>query len=247
MSDPSIPKYSANVLKRGTILEFERTGSRVDANFFYKTFAVPLFIELSTRKASSYTDANFAVLNYLLPGGIKPEMFSYWTGFASSLSDGCESTVVSRITGGKELPYRIPDFNIPAMNLYELSDFRSMASDSNLYLETVLYLPKTTNPLQEGIQLNAPFSIFTPKVSCKHSAAPCIVDINSNTPFIVSDLQSLFKSINDENVCVYKETGLNSGKWIIFWNQQKILREMDAKKNQITDAKICETRSRLSS
>jgi hypothetical protein len=247
MSDPNVLKPTANVLKRGTILEFEKRNNVVDANFFYKSFAVPLFIRLSSR--GGLTDVNFEARNYSPIAGAKPQVFSFWTGFASSLSDGCESTAISRITGGKELPYRIPDSNLLSLNVFALNDFRNMAADSNLYLETVIYLPKITNPLQEGIRLAAPFGIFTPGLSCSYGSSlrNCIMDINSATPFVVSDLQSLFNSIRDENACVYKETGLNSGKWIVFWNEQKILEELKPKKNQITDAKLCETRTILSS
>jgi len=241
----------SNDSKRGTVLELEynsKTGV-ADSNVLYNTFGVPFFVRVAD--VNGNIDRNFTVeARTQTP----PTLFSYWTGFASSLGlgTGCETIANA---ANNTLEYRSPDKKVgTATNplTFEFTDFNSTKKDSVEYLETVVFLPSSSSgPAVDGVEFSSPFNAYTKNFACIGSpSGRCTFDINSSmTSYKLSNtttLTSIINGIKDRNLCVYK--GINARgntQWTVFWNQQKILSELNAKKTAITDANICATREIL--
>ncbi len=115
-----------------------------------------------------------------------------------------------------------------------------------MYVETVLYLP-----MGKTLRLGTPLSLFYNAGQCTISGttASCYLDINADlaeAPFKIlssssttpaETLAEIREKIKSQDVCVYKEMqGTNEPKWILFWNQQKVLNALDARKNAIPSA-----------
>lgn len=239
-------KYTTNVINRGVLLNFEKDSSTITAKNFYPTFAVPLVARIKDRNQLNVSDSEFKVVGY------DKDVFTYWTAFASSLADGCETTSANPLQGSKVLPYRVNDYNL-GNTFYGISEVFDVNSNSTMYLSTVLYLPTndTVNPIT---MLLVPFKTFTKKEIVDGNALnPVTLSIDASDPtysaYKIESLENVLNGINDEKVCVIYDKSTGTEKWNLFWNQDKVL---DSLKNDIssqilTDAKICESRALMSS
>jgi len=250
---PTFDNYVTNFSNRGAIIEFSTTSAgSITAKNFYTTFAVPLFIRIG--KTPGGTKNSFTTTGFSSEGHLNPLQFSYWTGFASSLGNGCEDIT----TTGGALPYLLPDSKVAGSTTdnFELKEYNSTKSDQNTYLETVVYLP---NNAGSSITLAGPLNIYWKGGSCTTASsggANCTFIINkSETSFVIpadqvnptNSLHYVFNSIKDSNVCVYQEPNPTGGtKWVLFWNEQKILKELSARKSaSIKDATLCAAREEI--
>ena len=239
--------YVSNVYDRGLVMDFNRVGSTINFSKFYKTYAVPLFIKV-TGDLSGNSDANFTVTGY--PSS---DTFTYWSGFASTQSNGCETTSASPPSGIKTLPYRVPDSNINRIiessnNTFVIPEFskegannKGVVPNSKIYLETVIYSPKDS-----AIALDKHrFDFNLSNTSNTHAN---MLTLNSNNSLhAVESVADIFNKIKSEEICVANQKlGPNSEKWIVFWNQQKILGDLNTLKHGITDANLCDIREELS-
>ena len=240
-------KYVTNVFDRGTVLEYTM-GAPASDQKFYKTFATPLMLKVSSSSVSGLSDANYTVENYTSDTPSPYDTFTYWTGFASSQLDGCETTALNPPLGMKSLPYRIPDVNIVSVGViqnFEIPELKFVKKDSNIYLESVLYLPKVANSNKLKITTSNR-QLFNSSGIC--TGPTCNLTINDENPTHSSEtLAEVFENIKNESICVYKDSGTGNTKWRLFWNQQRILQDLNTMKNNINDAKLCELRSILSS
>jgi hypothetical protein len=230
---------TSNDVKRGVVLEliYSKTGNN-DSNTLYNTFAVPFFIRIADTNGK--TDRNFTIEN---KGQTTPTLFSYWTGFASSLGSGCRT--IANIPDPAPLEYRTPDTKKGENTstwTFEFPDLNSTKKDSVEYLETAIYLPRADD---DGIEFSSPFNAYTKNLTCNGNPNNrCTFDINSSlASYLISktnSLTSIITGIKNRDLCVHKGTNdTGNTQWTIFWNQQKILLELGSKKATITDANIC--------
>jgi len=240
-------KYQTNVINRGEVLYYNETNP---ANArLYKIFASPLLARITDQATGS--DSLFEVEEYL-----KQDIFTFWTGIASTLGEGCEITSTNPVE--KQLPYRVPDKNVSAVTAYdafEIAELSSVKPNSVIYLETVLYLPiaGTIAGGNNSVVIHSPFKVYT-KNGLVSQTSPYTAPVSkTTTPFVVETttekeaLSLIFDHIRDGNICVSSSTGTGSNEWKLFWNQQKIIDELSKVKATITDATMCAARQDLSS
>jgi hypothetical protein len=248
-------KYVANVFARGAIMKYEKDGEN---NFFYNTYAIPLVLKIDDNGHSGKADANYTVQNYYTVNDATNwayDAFAYWTGFASTINQGCDTTSTSPIVEST-LPVAIPDINsgfvlnMQNSRVYDIPELKTVTPGSVMYLQTVIYTPSIRSI--QAIEPNLT-KIITRGNKIHTDTNACIVDGNNcyielrqvNSKYIVNadnttKIKDLFNGIKNESICVYKETGLGNPIWNIYWNEQKILSDLNAYKETITDATICE-------
>ncbi len=225
-----------NVSKRGILLEFNQSAtSTFTSAKLFKTFALPLFIRLADNNGN--IDTNIFTTN------IASDPFTYWTGFASTKGEGCETIAQNAVD--TFLPYRMPDTKKTENNTYYLPEFTLAKPNSVMYLETVLYYPLNN----VHYTMSTPFKVFTKDSNCNgNSQTKCNFSISSEvTTHDMNSLETIFNGIKNEEVCVYKTVSNNTSSWTVFWNQQKMLSDLNTmKRNAIHDANICAARELLS-
>jgi hypothetical protein len=248
--------YKTNVLKSGYLLEYMEGGEQNLNRILYKTFAIPIFIRINASSAGTANSSFNVSGDWGNPFNGK-DTFSYWTGFASSVKNGCGSIVSP---GVDPLPYREPDVPI-AGTQFELNKFKlGLIPGSNIYLETVLYLPvgavnqsldfKPSTPLASMPSATAFYNNQGVLGSCTStSTSPCSLKYQG-TSFVsslgtdkIDILKDILNKIKTKDVCVAREmSGTVNPRWIIFWNQQKVLAtELASKKTEVvvSPAQIC--------
>lgn len=252
IADSSSTTNVTNVVRRGEVMSFKNEGSGVSGNF-YPSSAVPIAVKISDLLHNGFADAGFTVAG---AGNSESGAFTYWTGFASSEDNGCGTISLNPSSGEKSLPYRVPDetVNILGKTIFQIPDLTQVVRDSNMYLETVLYLPVSSELL-----LTVPFGIYSSSTVCNPAVdKTCSLQITSNdslasasiisnSRFRVKSVQEIFDKIKSEQICVIKDSSLGYSMWKLFWNQDLVIGALDDFKKSIRDAKICVDRERLSS
>jgi hypothetical protein len=233
--------YISNDRKRGVVFEFVHNTNSLDVSgsAIYKTTATPLFIRLAN--ANGDTNNSFEIdFDIGLDQAEESGIFSYWSGFASSLGDGCEDIMES---GTQTLPlvYNIPD-RFTVENTHKkvyLDEYAVTKADGVEYLETVLFIPKfVTHTLERNII--TPFNIYTTDSACIADGTNCEIDVTAlNSSHGVETIQELFDGIESEEICVNSEVDGDNTNWTLFWNSNKILEDLDTRKAAITDATLC--------
>jgi hypothetical protein len=235
--------YITNFSDRGTIMRFEKTNKTIVNKNFYSTFAVPLIMRIVNNEELSASDASFTAAisgNSTYAG----EVFSVWTGFASSLGNGCGTTVINPKIGGKALPYRIIDSS-KGNGIYEITDLNSVQAGSKMYVETVLYLSEQDLLLQLPFRA---FSLFADVDGTKASPQSLIIDGADYSTYTIDSLSDVLEGIKDQKVCVYFDNSTSKEEWKLFWNQDKVLDDLKVTaKPKISDATICQSREVQSS
>ena len=234
--------YIANDRKRGVVFEFVHNATSIGlgGSTVYKTTATPLFIRLAD--VNGDTNNSFEIdFDIGLDQAEESGIFTYWSGFASSLGDGCEDIMVDANTPKLPLVYRIPDrfaLDNTRKKVY-LDEYAVTKADGIEYLETVLFIPKfASDTLQRNI--TTPFNIYTTESACNASTTNCEIDIVAlNSPHSVETIQELFDGIRNEEICVNSEVNGDNTNWTLFWNSNKILQDLDTRKADITDATLC--------
>ncbi len=237
-------KYVTNVIDRGTILYFEKNNSTMSIKNFYSTFAVPLVIRLKDKDINGVSDSEFKVDAY------DKDIFTYWTAFASNLSNGCETTSLAPPEGKKVLPYRVSDSNLGNTSR-EIRELRNVKTNSTMYLGTVLYLP--TNENSNNI-LRFPFRVFTKKgvFDGNYQDYSTVIIMKDDEIYSANKIVSIkdaLDGINNETVCVTYDKSTEVEKWNLFWNQDKVIDSLknDIKSQVLSDSKICASRELMSS
>ena len=231
--------YKNNYSERGMILSFEKKEGEVgNLEKFYSTYAVPLIVRLvGQNKEGDYISDSEFILKKVNHSYKKGDIFSIWSGFASSEGQGCTSTVKSE--QGKGLPYRVLDTAIDELGRFEIKDLNHLKQGSVMYLSTVLYLPSS-----EEIQLEAPFNIYTSKekiVGTPEAVGAITIKENTYGEHKISSIKELFSAFEEGKVCVLYDNSTGREKWELFWNQDKILDQLEDIKKSIKDAKRCES------
>jgi hypothetical protein len=239
---------NTNLSNRGELLKYVYNGETSDFNnsnyLFSPSYAVPLFVRLKT--GTTFSDIN-KTFNLSQSVGSNNK-FSYWTGFASSIEDGCVN-IVTKTNSLNSLPYREADSKIGNTNqnfYFSQFDTGEVKQNQTIYLQTVLFWP---SGITNNLNLSAPFSIYT-KTGQNNQGTVNVSSINPE--FNVVDLNSLFNRIKEEKVCIhYGPTGTRSTGWTLFWNTKSIYDSIEERKSNIlttnNDAKICELREILGS
>ncbi len=235
VQSPGNDYYLTNVTKRGIALEFTESANTHDFNDakVYKTYAVPLFSRIVDRNGVGDT-------NMSINSNVDHDAFTYWTGFASTKGSGCETTALG--STDTFLPYRLPDTKkqyTGSQSIFYLPELNNLAQNSKMYLETSLFLP-----IGNSMTLTAPFRIYNKSNYCDgNSQQACtftVTDSLKSSSF--SNLQELFDRIKSEYLCVYQGVSNGKGEWSVFWNQQKLYKDLNTMKATITDANICTAR-----
>jgi hypothetical protein len=108
-----------------------------------------------------------------------------------------------------------------------------------MYLSTVLYLPSN-----KEIQIKAPFNVYTQNdviEGDQYSIGTTIIKASDYPENKIDSLKKLFETISEEKVCILYDNSTSVEKWDLFWNQDKILDQLENVKANIDDAKRCET------
>lgn len=239
---------NTNLVNRGEILKYVYNGETNNFNnyIFSPSYAVPVIARLKTGSSLSDTNRTFSVSNSI--GEV--DKFSYWTGFASSIDDGC-TNIVTNPKSGSVLPYREADSvnDSTRINFYfGQLDNGVIKQNQTMYLQTVLFWP---SDISNSINItNAKFKIYTKEEESNSEGTINVSNVNNN--FKVLDLNSMFEGIKNEKICVhYGATGTRSTSWTIFWNTNSIYRDIQARKEAIIntnkDSQICQLRQILGS
>jgi len=232
--------YSTNILNRGEIIKFdERDGDLLNASFF-QTYAYPLLVKI-TGDSTGNTNAKIKLKNNEAPAGdfFEKDMFTEWTGVGSSKGDGCET--ISTSTEDTTLPYRVPDISISndTFAFEDLShNLAQVAPNSKMLLSTVLYLPYNTTT-GDTLKIETQMPLYHSGESCTNPPCNLLLDENmSNNK--VFELSDVLEKIRNKSVCVYRGIGPSlENKWSLFWNEQEIVKELDALTLMITDVSVC--------
>ncbi len=260
IQEVSLDNYNSNITKRGLVLEFTNDGPDAKINL-YNNFASPIFIGVPNGVPP------FTSLMEVTEGQNSPypfqgkDKFTYWTGFASTKGDGCESIR----TTDKALPYNEPDVpsGITSTNEYAEFSFKLNGISNyydSMYLQSVLYLNKPIKILTQNYIYAADEGTFcgcyesqsgpgAGIVRCVQfnsgvtgtllSGNKCNITIPESNEYSLldSDLPKLFEQIKSGNVCVSKQTKRVSGEgidtWKLFWNEGKIIRKLNDMKSLI--------------
>lgn len=246
--------WEINSGKRGILLTIEHNPANpnFNNNMFYPNYATTLVARLKSN-SSGNADANFSITSL---GNYDHNNFSYWTGFASSLDEGCGNIDNE---GDSTLPYREPDSRVTytSTTTFEFSNYKTSKPNSTMYLQSVLFWPTSFINNSTGLVvsplISAPFGLMVNGTWYNGSASSPVNNIRLNTPsdeFMVENLRDLINAIEQEKVCINTSiTPTRTTKWTLFWNQTKILETINsAKRNLLTtnnDANLCATREIL--
>ncbi len=244
----TIPSINfSNVTERGTVMDFLHTVGNVDISKvnLYKTFAYPMYIKIKDNDGN--ISNKFSISTDTALSSLTEEIFTYWTGFASNNGGGCEDISLNPDT---TLAYNEPDsvINFVPTNTQqniELDKYNTIKESGIEYLHTTLYLPKELQTASEEITIRGNnLGIYSPNGNCVGTpTTPCVLSIDSeDSHFVVNSMQELFDRIEVGDVCVSQLTQGLTSKWILFWNENNILKELNTKKQSITDATICSGR-----
>jgi hypothetical protein len=239
--------YETNVSRRGTVMQYSKTNLGEEDTDFFKSYAVPLFVRLVS-DSNGNTNGRLKVVEEEISTQFKPEngTFSYWTGFASSIDNGCATITDAQST----LPYRVSDLVIRQNGNIEYNSFdypmMNATANSKMYLETVLYLPQS-----KSMSLVSPMKMYTKNTTCANPQdANCLININTNVKMGEAyDLNMAFTGIKEGKICISKKVSATGEVWDLFWNQNEMLKLLaDRKANIIStnrDANLCESREIL--
>jgi len=241
-SEPTIG--NSNVTNRGAIFRFEHTDNNNDlsTSTLWKTFATPLFTKISQDGNDSYN--NFTISKDGGIEGLVDDTFTYWTGFASTKGQGCED--ISPVQTDGYLVYNTPDkllsTSASARINVEISEYNYIDVNTIEYLQSVIYLPYNFEQRNNvTLTMDGNLLLTTPNSTC--TTLPCKLEIKaSNTVYKINNLQEVFDNIVSGKVCVSEERNGNRTNWKLFWNENEILKNLNAKKALITDADLCEAR-----
>jgi len=235
--------YTTNVDRRGEIIKFtEENGVISGGVSFFRTYAYPLFVAVKGGPSGiTNTKIDLVGTTGSTVGFVNQDTLTYWSGFASSLGDGCDTTSTAVLK--KFLPYRIPD--IASNDSFYLHDpahsLASVTPNSTLLLNTVFYLPYTPGSTQ-SLDLTAQMPLYHPTGTC--TTPPCEISIQeSMSDYKVNDLESVLEGINNNTVCVQRELDgvQQKNKWTLFWNESEILVDLNTMAQGIGDVEICKT------
>jgi len=233
--------YSTNVLNRGEIITFDETSGDINNTSFSQTYAYPLFV-IVNGDANGDTNTLITLKDTVeepTMNFVGKENLSYWTGFASSKGDGCETIALD--SQSNFLPYRVPDFGITDTQFYmadTMHNLEKVVPNSKMLLSTVFYLPYTNRSTRK-LDFETPMPLYHTAASC--STPPCNLSLQeSMSTYKADNLNTIFDEIRNENICVYKSIGtLQEKRWSIFWNEQKILTDLNALAQSISGVTIC--------
>ncbi|HNV00854.1 MAG TPA: hypothetical protein PKK60_00300, partial [archaeon] len=242
-TNPNSSFKNTNLTKRGKLLSFIYIGeSPVFNNYeFTPNYATPIMVRLTTDNNANMSKA-FSVSNNL---NLDSDTFSYWTAYASSVSDGC-----TNITSDESLlPYREGDkkssTNTNQNNFYFNQFDSELKPNSSVYLQTILFWP--TN-LRDTITINgASFEIYTKNLD-NNLGSVKINEMDNN--FSVINLEDIIEGIKNQKICVnYSPIGTRNTSWTIFWNTKSVYDSINGRKieilNRKKDANLCLTREIL--
>jgi hypothetical protein len=240
-----------NMRKRGVVLEYfdsEKINNDDYTGNIFVTYAVPAFVKI---KGDSQGDTN---VSFIVSGDVQTgygnndyNSFTLWSGFASTLGEGCSS--ILNPTGKDPLPFRLPDVRNNILGgtgiSFMIEDYAQVTPNSEMFLETVFYLPMKPD-YSTGQTANINWSekdlFFTKSGVCTN---PCQINPTLTNYKIDNSpkglLQNIFDNIKDGNICIHNNITAQGNNWSMFWNQEKILQDLtEAKINALTNSEATE-------
>jgi hypothetical protein len=219
----------SNVSSRGMLFDFTLIddSTEVDSSDFKKTYAVPLIMKIEEDDNNNITN------NYNMTFDFDPEVYlptgdnimTYWSGFASNKGSGCEDIA----DGEDTLVFNYPDLIETKDGLkhkVSLPIYNTIKENGVEYLQTVLYSPynERTGTNEFTIQIDSNAELYSLQNACENGEC----DINGAiTDYKINSLREIFDGIIDEKICVAPRRQGNETNWKIFWNEQKILGELE--------------------
>ena len=177
-------------------------------------------------------------------GSLVDDTFTYWTGFASTKGEGCEDISPNQEDG--YLLYNAPDLLLDPSNSamldVEISEYTYIGFNDIEYLQSIIYLPYNFEQIDSAtLTIDGNLLLTTTNSTC--TTVPCKLELKANnTIYKVTSLQEVFDNIVSGKVCVSENRLGNKTNWKLFWNENEILKTLNAKKELITDAELCQAR-----
>ncbi len=235
---------NSNVTNRGAIFRFEHTDDNNDLSnsTLWKTFATPLIAKISGDGNDVYN--KFRIIKDGGLGSLVDDTFTYWTGFASTKGEGCEDISPNQEDG--YLLYNAPDLLLDPSNSamldVEISEYTYIGFNDIEYLQSIIYLPYNFEQIDSAtLTIDGNLLLTTTNSTC--TTVPCKLELKANnTIYKVTSLQEVFDNIVSGKVCVSENRLGNKTNWKLFWNENEILKTLNAKKELITDAELCQAR-----
>jgi len=240
---------NTNILFRGELLSFTQNYNKPEFEIgdyaFSPSYAVPLLVRLKTDSSGDMNKEFYANLQSTQ----NFEQFSYWTGFASSIDNGCTNITTDSLNPDEEspkLPYRESDSK-DGENFYFAQFDENLVPNSTIYLQTILFWPNI--PGTTTVNLTNTPNLFYTKNADNNSGS--ILISQKDSTFSVNTIEELFSAINEEKVCVHQGISQGGTKWTLFWNTKSIYDSIQQRKTSIltnnSDANLCTIREILGS
>lgn len=249
--------YNTQIQNRGQVLRFEQDLQNFDLQgiLAYPQFAIPLFVKVQKNEdetINSFKIKNISPLDQIDNTNLLGNStFSYWSGFASSLGEGCEEI----LEGESSLVYRLNDkiekidnlSQIFQVNLYPNQE--SNLKEGKEFLQTIIYSPILGSAgTQLQFDLNYEKNNLFNKDGICSSTNDCRIKIDNSTNVInwTNSLQNILDGIKNQTICVTAQQDGTSNKvdWILFWNENKIFENLKNAKTRAINAdseiKYCE-------
>lgn len=248
--------YNTQIQKRGQVMSFEQDIINLDISNIkiYPNYAIPLFTKVektNNQLINDFNIQNITNIDKIKNTPILNNHFSYWSGFASSLGEGCEEILKEETS----LVYRHKDKIIDTNSIQNIFKIELYPNQQNNlkngkeYLQTVIYSPilGSTNTQLSFNVISQNQNIYNKNGLC-NSTNNCKLDTNNSNYKINwnNSLQDIINGIKNETICVTtQQTGINNkSNWTLFWNENEILKELTTIKratiNSDIDSKICE-------
>jgi hypothetical protein len=227
--------YETNVDQRGIILSFTKEpGEFNPSNFILrKTFATPMFMKIE--RDSNEVKNEFSVETTNPTDYAINDNFGFWSGFASTRGDGC-TDISAEENETKPLIYRNPDRIISigengrTYNV-KLEEYDNISQEDKQLLQTVIYAPYQGNA-GDNITFESNASFYTDHTDCIRDCESLILKGNESN-FISNNLTNVFRGIENNEICIGEEIVASGRRWILFWNEDELLRSMNSKKQTV--------------
>ncbi|MDD3083796.1 MAG: hypothetical protein PHP82_02125 [Candidatus ainarchaeum sp.] len=225
-----------NTINRGKILSFRKVVNEFDPEeiILTPTFAIPLFIKIE--KKEGIVTNKFSVTESQETNYSEEDIFTYWSGFASNKGEGCEE-ISPEQTETNTLFYRLPDIitnqQSALINDVELTEYDNIENEDIEFLQTIIYAPYFGNSNEE-ITLAGKTSIYSNTLDCTYNNSDCDIEFDSsNSNYFSRNMPEIIQGIVDKKVCISEELVGANKIWILFWNEEELLKSLKNKKEQV--------------
>lgn len=247
--------YDTQFEKRGQVLNFEQdiVSFNVENIKAYPSFAIPIFIKVQNDEnlLNNFQISDIDPIDNIRGTEFENSIFSYWTGFASSMGDGCTELLKGEDSLVYRMEDRITEFSSD-QGIFEIELYYEKENELQIgkeYLQTVIYAPILSslgntltfdiNPQNQNVYNKN--GVCNNNNNCKIQLTNSNYVVNWNT-----SLQDIINGIKNETICVTanQDGTTNRINWTLFWNENKIIGELTPAKREIinndAESNICE-------